>query len=94
MTACAWIHKVDTFLSLKTMKEFEALKYATLHLDGTTHDWWTHGMITLKHNQVTTYQEFVDRLIERFDKKNLEVYFWELAQLRQSGGLEQFINDF
>ena len=94
MTARAWIHKVDTFLSLKTMTEFEALKYATLHLDGATHDWWTHGMIKLQHNQVTTYQEFVDRLIERFDKENLEVYFWELAQLRQSGGLEQFINEF
>ena len=36
----------------------------------------------------------MDRLIERFDKKNLEVYFWELAQLRQSGGFEKFINDF
>lgn len=94
MTARAWIHKVDTFLSLKTMTEFEALKYATLHLDGAAHDWWMHDMITLQHNQVTTYQEFVDKLIERFDKKDPEVYFWELAQLRQTGGLEQFINDF
>ena len=51
-------------------------------------------MITLQHNQVTTYQDFVDRLIERFDKKNHEVYFQELAPLRQLGGLEQFINDF
>lgn len=76
------------------MTKFEALKYATLHLDGAAHDWGTHGMITLQHNQVTTYQEFVDRLIERFDKKDPEVYFWELSQLRQSGGLEQFINDF
>ena len=75
ITTRAWIHKVDTFLSLKTMTEFEALKYATLHLDGAAHDWWTHGMITLQHNHVTTYQEFVDRLIERFDKKNPEVYF-------------------
>ena len=36
----------------------------------------------------------MDKLIERFDKKNLEVYFQELAPLRQLGGLEQFINDF
>ena len=33
-------------------------------------------------------------MIERFDKKNPKVYFRELAQLRQSGSLEQFINDF
>ena len=82
MISHAWIHKVDNFLSLKTMIEFKALKYATLHLDGAAHDQWTHDMITLQHNQITTYQEFMDRLIERFDKKNLEVYFWELAQLR------------
>ena len=69
MTTRAWIHKVDTFLSLKTMTEIEALKYATLHLDEAAHDWWTHGMITLQHNQIATYREFVDRLIERFDKK-------------------------
>ena len=50
ITALAWIHKVDTFLSLKTMTKFEALKYATLHVDGVAHDWWTHGMITLQHN--------------------------------------------
>ena len=79
MTAQAWIHKLDTFLALRPMTKVEAIKYATLHLEGATHDWWYHGMVTLQHNQVTSYQDFMDRLVERFDKKDPEVYFRELA---------------
>ena len=36
----------------------------------------------------------MDRLIKRFDRKDPEVYFYELAQLKQSGGLESYINEF
>ena len=79
MTVQAWIHKLDTFLALRPMTEVEAIKYAMLHLEGAAHDWWYHGMVTLQHNQVTSYQDFVDRLVERFDKKDPEVYFRELA---------------
>ena len=39
MTAQAWIHKLDTFLALRPMTEIEAIKYATLHLEGVAHDW-------------------------------------------------------
>ena len=68
-TAQSWIHKLDTFLALRPMTEEEAIKFATLHLEGAAHDWWSHGMVTLQHNQVTSYQDFVDRLVEHFDKK-------------------------
>ena len=47
MKAQAWIHKLDTFLALRPMTEVEAIKYATLHLEGAAHDWWYHGMVTL-----------------------------------------------
>ena len=94
MTTQAWIHKLDTFLALRPMTEIEAIKYATLHLEGVAHDWWYHGMVTLQHNQVTEYQDFVDRLVERFDKNDLEVYFQELAQLKQTSNLEYFIGEF
>lgn len=36
----------------------------------------------------------MDRLVERFDKKDPKVYFRELAQLKQTGGLEYSISDF
>lgn len=82
MTMQAWVHKIDTFLALRPMIEVEAIKYATLHLEGAAHGWWYHGMVTLQQNQVTSYQDFVDKLVERFDKKDQEVYFRELAQLK------------
>ena len=36
----------------------------------------------------------MDRLVERFDKKDPEVYFQELAQLKQICNLEYFISEF
>jgi hypothetical protein len=50
MTAHAWVQKLDTYLQLKPMREMEAIKFATMHLDGKAHDWWYHGLITLGHN--------------------------------------------
>ena len=38
MIAQAWIHKLNTFLALRPMIEIEAIKYATLHLEGVAHD--------------------------------------------------------
>ena len=47
MIAQAWIYKLDTFLALRPMLETYVIRYATLHLEGATHDWWSHGMVTL-----------------------------------------------
>lgn len=55
MKAQAWIHKLDTLLALRPMTKIEAIKYATLHLEGVAHDWWYHGMVTLQYNQVIEY---------------------------------------
>ena len=79
VTTRAWIHKLDTYLALHPMSEVDAIRFRVLHLDGAAHDWWYHGLVFLQHDQITSYQEFVDRLIERFDRKDPEVYFRELA---------------
>ena len=73
MTARAWVQKVDTYFPLNLMPEEEAIKYATIHLDGPAHEWWHHGMVTLGHNQITSYEEFTEKLIERFDTRDLEL---------------------
>ena len=67
------------------MLEEDAIRFSTLHLEGTTHEWWYHGLVTLGHNLITTYEEFTNKLIERFDVKDPEVSFHELAQLKQHG---------
>ena len=53
-----------------------------------------HGLVSLHHDQIVSYKEFVHRLVEKFDKKEPENYYRELAQLRQTRGLEAFISEF
>ena len=76
------------------MTEVEAIKLATLHLDGDAHEWWYHGLVTLGHSSITLYLDFTQRIIERFDKKYPEIHFLELAQIKKIGSLEAFILDF
>ena len=66
------------------MPEEEAIKFTTLHLEGITHEWWHHGMVTLVHVQIISYAEFIERLIDLFDKKDPKLNFKEFAQLKET----------
>lgn len=85
---------MDNYLSLKPMSEEEATKFTTLHLDGVAHEWWYHGLITLGHYYITSYDEFINRLIKRFDHKEPKMYFRKLAQLKQYGSLVASVSKF
>ena len=61
------------------MIETDAIKLATLHLDGEAHEWGYHGLVTLGHNTITSYTYFTQMLIDQFDKKDPEVHFRDLA---------------
>jgi hypothetical protein len=76
------------------MTEAEAIKFATLHLDGEAHEWWYHGLVTLGHATITSYLDFTQKLMERFDKKDPELHFRELAQLKQEGSPDTYITEF
>lgn len=93
-TAREWVQKLDNYLSLRPMLEEDAIRFTTLHLEGAAHEWWYHGLVTLGHNHITTYAEFTDRFIKRFDRKDPKMYFRELARLKQVGGLETYIGKF
>ena len=67
---------------------------ATLHLDGEAQDWWFHGMVTLGHSTVMTYDEFTRILIECFNWRDPEQHFVELTKLKQTGSPEAYIADF
>ena len=80
----SWVQKLDTYLQLNPMMEAEAIEFVTLHLDGEAHEWWYHGLVTLGHASITSYTEFTQRLMDRFDRKDPEISFREVAQLRQT----------
>ena len=67
---------------MNPMIETYAINLATLHLDGEAHEWYYHELVTLGHNTITSYPDFTQRLIEWFDRKDPEVHFRELAQLK------------
>lgn len=90
----AWIQKLDTYFHLNPMRDVDAIGFATLHLEGDAREWWYHGLIMLGHIHITTYTEFIRRLLERFERKDLELHFKELAHLRQTGSAEVYITEF
>ena len=89
-----WVQELDTYFQLNPMKETDSIKLATLHLDGEAHEWWYQGLVTLGHNTIHSYSEFTQKLMEWCDKKDPEIHFRELTQLRQTGSAEAFISEF
>ena len=77
--AQASVEKLDTYFQLNRMTKMEAVKMATLHMEGEAHDWWFHGSSTLGHASVTSYEDFTQRVVECFDRKDLEAHFRELT---------------
>ena len=53
-----------------------------------------HVLVTLGHNTITSYPDFTQRLIERFDRKDPKVHFREPTQLKQTGSADAFISEF
>ena len=76
------------------MVEEDALKMAILHLEGDANEWWFHGLKNLGHDQVNTYGEFIDKVLEIFEKKDSKLSFKELAQLKQVGTPTDYMMEF
>ena len=76
------------------MTERDVIKLATLHLDGEANDWWFHGIKTIGHDQVTTYEEFTRRLIEIFERRDPGISFRELAHVKQNRTPEAYVSEF
>ena len=74
------------------MIETNSIKLDTLNLEVEASEWWYHGLVTLEHNTITSYPDFTQRLIEWSDRKDPEVHFRELAQLKQTGSANAFIS--
>jgi len=42
-------------------------------------EWWYHGLGTLRHANITSYVDFTQNVMDRFDQKDHEIHFRELA---------------
>ena len=77
------MEKLYIYFQFNKVPEIEAIKLAALHLEGAAHDWWFHGISTLGHANVTAYSKFTRRLVDRFDRRDPEAPFIELAKPKQ-----------
>jgi hypothetical protein len=93
-TARSWVQKLDTYYKLNQMTETKAISFTTLHLEGEAHEWWYHGLVALGHSRITSYRDFRERPMDRFDRRDPEIHFRDLAQLRQTGTTKAFIMEF
>ena len=90
----AWLQKLQTFFTLNPMKESDVVQFASLNLEDVAYDWWYHGMTTQGHDQVTTFDDFSQRVIDTFDLKDDEEYFKELSKLKQTKSVNEYIEEF
>lgn len=52
ITAHSWIQNIEMYIYFNLMLEEDAIKFAILHLEGVTHDWWHYGLITQNHQSI------------------------------------------
>jgi hypothetical protein len=93
-TTRVWVQNIDMYYKLNQMTETKAINFATLHLEGEANKWWHHGLVTVGHSHITSYREFTERLLDRFDRRDPEIHFRDLSQLRQTDTIEAFITKF
>ena len=79
---CQWIQKLYAHFQLNPMVEEDALKMAILHIEGEANRWWFHGINTLVHDHISSYEYFSKALVKRFNRKYPELSFKELEQLK------------
>ena len=72
MSTRGWAHEMDTYSQLNLMLEDGTIKYATLRLNDISPKWWRHGMVTTTHDQINSYVEFIEQLIDPFERKYLK----------------------
>jgi hypothetical protein len=93
-TTRAWVQKLDMRYKLNQMTEIESISFTTLHLEGKAQEWWHRGLVTLGHSHITSYMEFMERLMDMFDRMDPKIHFRDLAQLRPTGTPDTFITKF
>ena len=70
MSTIAWLQKLSVYFQLDPMVEEDAFKIAILYLEGEISDWWFHGLRTLGHDHILSYEGFSNALMERLERKD------------------------
>jgi hypothetical protein len=70
------------------------INFTTVKLDGEAHEWWCLGILTLGHSNIISYANFTQILMDKFNRKDHEVHYRELAQLRHTCTPNAHVTEF
>ena len=85
------MQKLCVYFQLNPMVEEDALKMSILHIEGEVSDWLFHGLRKLVHDHILSYECFSNALMDIFERKDPELPFKELAQLKKVGTPEAYM---
>ena len=94
MSACTWLQRLSVYFQLNPIVEEDAFKIVILHIEGEASDWWFHGIINLGDDHILSNEGLFNALMDIFERKDPELPFKELVQLKQFGTLEAYMLEF
>jgi len=86
-----WLYKCNQYFDMKEIKEIEKVKLASFYLDGMAL-YWHQNFTRSTRGRVATWEEYTEALCGRFSGQ--QDHLKELMELRQTGSLEAYIQDF
>ena len=71
-SARAWVEELHTYLQQHQVSEYEAIKVVVMHFGGKAYAWWIFESFSLRNANISSYTNFTNILVERFDGKHSE----------------------
>ena len=83
-TTKAWVKNLDTYFQLHQVSEEEAIRVASLHLEGKDYAWWLFESSSLNNENISTYANFTRILVKIFYLKQSETSLGEKTKPKKS----------
>jgi len=86
-----WIARAEKFFKIQNISSKEKLCLAIISMEGGANHWFRFWKRKVKN---PSCEDLIEALIRRFWGKERSFFFEKLATLRQSGGVEEYVQEF
>ena len=86
-----WLARAEKFFEVQQVKPLERLRLAFISMEGNAIRWFQYWRLKFKN---LSWKEFADALIRRFGGNRRGPIYERLASLRQTGGVEEYVQEF
>lgn len=90
-----WLSKVKQYFEYHKMPHTQLVRFIAFHLDGVAYGWWRTTQKALRNDNIAvTWEVFEPELWARFGPNEGENFHEALMQIRQTGSLEAYQEEF